>query len=111
MVEIRSEEGCEIGPCLRDYKVVYVEKFGYAVQRRLAIGVRGVCPGTKGSLGGWRTGYDGTRFVLAHQNDRVIERGGRGCIRSERGGPNELGLLAASSHMLDAGLTTFGAVR
>jgi hypothetical protein len=50
MVEIRSEEGCEIGPCLRDDKMVHVEEFGYAVQWRLAIGVRGVCPGTKGGL-------------------------------------------------------------
>lgn len=47
MLQVRAQEGSNIGPRLRDDEVVDVEELGDAGERGITIRVVGLTPGTK----------------------------------------------------------------
>lgn len=49
-MHVGLKEGDEVGTCLRDDKVVYVEELGDAGEGRVTIGIRGVGPWAKSSV-------------------------------------------------------------
>lgn len=90
-MHVRLQEGDEVGARLADDEVVHIEKFGDALERRVPVRVRGVCPvaevGSVGS-GPW---HDGAMDVFGEDFDfaGAVERGRRG-IRCYGGCPYQL---------------------
>lgn len=70
------EEWCNVGSCLRNNKVVYVEKLGNSRQWRVSIAVVGLAPGTERYFLCRSPGNDGASLILTFQDDRRVESGG-----------------------------------
>ena len=90
MLQVASQERCDVWPCLADDEVVDVEKFSDAGERGVALvgSVGGQFPAVECNLRGDEPGNYGTRLVFAEEAVGVVEVGA-GSVGGEGGGPDK----------------------
>lgn len=76
VLQVRAQEGSDVGPRLRDDEVVDVEELRDAREGGFAVRVVGLPPGVEGDFLARGPGHDGARFVLAFEDYGRVERGG-----------------------------------